>query len=40
MNVVKDPKQLDVMLEHSKGRRKVPVIVEGDYVTIGFEGRT
>ena len=40
MNVVKDPEQLDVMLEYSKGSRKVPVIVEGDQVTIGFEGKT
>jgi len=26
------------MLEFSKGRRAVPVIVEGDKVTIGFGG--
>jgi hypothetical protein len=40
MNVIKDPEQLDAMLEHSKGKRKVPVIVEGGQVTIGFEGKT
>jgi glutaredoxin 3 len=40
MNVKKDPKQLDVMLEHSKGKRRVPVIVEDGQVTIGFEGKT
>jgi len=28
------------MLKYSGGARKVPVIVEGDQVTIGFEGKT
>jgi len=28
------------MLEHSKGERQVPVIVEGGSVTIGFDGGT
>ena len=37
-NVVKEPKTLDTMLKHSKGVRKVPVIVEGETVTIGFDG--
>jgi len=26
------------MLEFSKGRRAVPVVVDGDQVTIGFGG--
>ena len=39
-NVVKEPKHMDSMLKHSKGARKVPVIVEGEAVTIGFGGRT
>ena len=30
--------ELKRMLELSKGRRAVPVIVEGDKVTIGFGG--
>jgi hypothetical protein len=29
---------LDVMLEHSSGRRQVPVIVEDGRVTIGYGG--
>jgi glutaredoxin 3 len=29
---------LDRMLVHSKGKRRVPVIVDGDRVTIGFGG--
>jgi len=29
---------MDAMLKYSKGARKVPVIVEGDRVSIGFEG--
>jgi glutaredoxin len=38
--VVNEPEHLDTMLKHSKGIRKVPVIVEGDTVSIGFEGGT
>ena len=40
MNVKKDPKGLERMLAHSKGRREVPVIVEGERVTVGFAGGT
>ena len=32
--------QLDSMLKHSNGVRKVPVIVDGDEVTIGYKGGT
>ena len=32
--------QLNTMLKHSNGVRKVPVIVEGDAVAIGFKGGT
>ena len=38
INVKKDPAGLARMLEHSRGKRLVPVIVEGDHVTIGFGG--
>jgi glutaredoxin 3 len=38
VNVKADRKGLDRMLEHSKGRRDVPVIVEDGKVTIGFGG--
>lgn len=38
INVKKDPAELARMLKYSKGRRSVPVIVEGDQVTIGFGG--
>ena len=34
----KDQKQLARMLTFSKGVREVPVIVDGDRVTIGFGG--
>ena len=33
-----DPKKLNEMLSLSGGRRQVPVIVEGDKVTVGFGG--
>lgn len=39
-NVISDPRQLEKMLKHSKGARKVPVIVEAGKVTIGFDGGT
>ena len=39
-NVVKEIRHLETMLEYSNGTRKVPVIVEGETVTIGFEGDT
>ena len=38
VNVVADPARLKEMLKHSKGVRKVPVIVDGEKVTIGFNG--
>jgi glutaredoxin 3 len=37
-NVKKDAAELKRMLGFSGGRREVPVIVEGDRVTIGFGG--
>ena len=38
VNVKKDPAELNRMLVFSKGQRRVPVIVDGDNVTIGFGG--
>ena len=38
INVKKDAAALQRMLEHSKQRRAVPVIVEDGEVTIGFGG--
>ncbi len=29
---------MDEMLDYSKGERQVPVIIEGDKVTIGYGG--
>ena len=37
-NVKKNPAELERMLAFSRGKREVPVIVEGDKVTIGFGG--
>jgi glutaredoxin len=36
--VRKDRAELERMLKFTKGRRDVPVIVDGDKVTIGFGG--
>jgi glutaredoxin len=38
VDVTKDAAGLKKMLEHSKGDRTVPVIVEGKKVTIGYNG--
>ena len=38
IDVKRDRQDLARMLEYSKGHRRVPVIVEGDEVTIGFGG--
>ena len=38
INVKKDAAGLARMLEHSKGKRLVPVIVDAGHVTIGFGG--
>ena len=37
-NVKKNAAELERMLAFSRGKREVPVIVEGDTVTIGFGG--
>lgn len=36
--MLKDKKRLDEMLRLTKGAANVPVIVEGDKVTIGYGG--
>ena len=38
-DVLADPGNLASMLACSGGNRKIPVIVDGDRVTIGFERR-
>jgi len=38
VNVKKDKADLARMLAFSRGAREVPVIVDGDRVTIGFGG--
>ena len=38
MNVDEDPEKLKEMLALSCGRQQVPVIVEGEKVTVGFAG--
>jgi glutaredoxin len=38
VNVVDVPEKMGEMLEHTGGKRDVPVIVEAGKVTIGFGG--
>ena len=38
MDVRKDKKRLKEMLEVTNGTRKVPVIVEGEKVQVGYGG--
>ncbi len=37
-DVKADSDKLDEMLKHSRGVRKVPVLIEGGKVTIGYGG--
>lgn len=34
----KNPDKIDEMLAYSKGKTEIPVIVDGDKVTVGFLG--
>jgi len=36
--VIDDSHALEKMLVFSNGQRKIPVIVEGERVTVGFKG--
>jgi len=38
INVENDPEKFNEMLTLSGGKRKVPVIVEGNKVSVGFAG--
>jgi glutaredoxin len=38
LNVKKDRAELERMMRYTRGRREVPVIVDGDRVTVGFGG--
>ena len=38
MNVNEDPEKLKEMLDLTGGKRQVPVIVEGEKVSVGFAG--
>lgn len=38
IDVALDSAKLNEMLRHSNGARRVPVIVEGDKVTVGYGG--
>ncbi len=38
LDVGSEPALLEKMLSHSNGQRRVPVIVEGKRVTIGYGG--
>jgi len=38
VDVLADAGRLKEMLKHSKGVRKVPILVDGEKVSIGFNG--
>ncbi|CAN2042546.1 Glutaredoxin [Candidatus Magnetomoraceae bacterium gMMP-15] len=40
INVVNNEDQLNNMLKYSNGSLRIPVIVEGESVKIGFKGKT
>ncbi len=39
IDVIEVPAQLEIMLKYSNGNRKIPVIVTGSDVTVGFDGK-
>ena len=39
IDIVEKPDELEMMLKYSKGERKIPVIVDGDKITTGFNGK-
>lgn len=39
VSVVDDPQALEKMLVLSKGQRKIPVIVDGGHVSVGYQGK-
>ena len=39
ISVVDEPQSMAAMLKLSEGQRKVPVIVEGGQVTVGYQGK-
>jgi len=39
VSVIDDPHALERMLVLSNGQRKIPVIVEGEQITVGFQGK-
>jgi len=40
VNVFSGDDKMEAMLKYSQGERKVPVIVENENVTIGYQGGT
>ncbi|MCP3926967.1 MAG: hypothetical protein GY714_30785 [Desulfobacterales bacterium] len=40
LDVHESPEYLETMLKLTDGVRRVPVIIDGDNITIGFNGRT
>ena len=39
IDVLSAPKKLEAMLNYTKGKRKVPVIVAEGRVTVGWQGK-
>jgi len=40
VDVAADKAQIDVMMTYSGGSRRIPLIVTGETVTVGFNGRS
>jgi glutaredoxin len=39
ISLIDDPHAMKKMLAHARGQRKIPVIVDGEEVTVGFQGK-
>ena len=40
ISVIDNPAKLDEMLKYSNGQRKVPVIIKGDSIILGYNGKS
>jgi hypothetical protein len=39
ISVIDEPQAIQKMLVLSRGRRKIPVIVENGHITVGYQGK-
>ena len=40
INVLENKNDLDTMLKYTNGERRIPVIVDGETISVGFKGKS